>query len=452
MDRRKDLAPNVKGRVAVIGGGWGGCAAAVEMARRGLSVSLFEAARTLGGRARRVDSRHGTLDNGQHILSGAYTETLRLMRRVGADPEDLLLRLPLTLSFPGEMDIRAPRLPAPLHLAAALLGAKGLSWPERLAASRLMLDLKLQGFTLEKNESVAELLARQRQPERLRRLLWEPLSLAALNTPAQSASAQVFAHVLRDSLAGAREASDLLLPRTDLSALFPEPAAEFLRRHGGQVHLSRPVKGLSVLDGDGFRLSGEGWSEAFSAVVLAVAPCHAAALLPDMAQTAACRAAIGGLSFEPIATCTLGYDLPVRLPCPMIGLTNGPGQWLFDHSALVGGAPALAAVISGPGPHQDMGREQLAAAIHEQICGIAGPLPAPRWHQLITEKRATFSCRPNLIRPAMETGLPGLLLCGDYVASIYPATLETAVRSGIACAEKTMLWRRIHPAVAVLAG
>jgi squalene-associated FAD-dependent desaturase len=427
----------VNRRIAVIGGGWGGCAAAVELAQRGVAVSLFESSRTLGGRARRVASDDGPLDNGQHILSGAYTETLRLMRRVGAEPKRLFLRLPLTLIVPGEMAIRAPRLPAPLHLAAALLGAEGLTWHERLAAMRLMLALKYKGFRLDSDESVSDLLARYRQPAHLRRLLWEPLSLATLNTPTQAASAQVFAHVLRDTLAGNRAASDLLLPRTDLSALFPEPAAEFLRQHGGEVHLSRPVRTLETLSEGGFRLVGEGWSETFAAVVLAVAPYHAGALLPELPQTSHCRAVLAGLAHEPIVTCTLGYDVPIRLPCPMIGLSGGPGQWLFDRSILLGGRKSVVAtVISGPGPHQDMSREQLAEVLHGQISAAIGPLPAPRWHQIITEKRATFSCRANLNRPQMESGLKGLLLCGDYVASDYPATLETAVRSGIACAER----------------
>jgi len=440
VDRRKDLAQDVKRRIAVIGGGWGGCAAAVALARDGQAVTLFESSRTLGGRARRVDSAHGPLDNGQHILSGAYRDALALMGLVGADPERLLLRLPLTLVYPGQMALRAPRLPAPLHLAAALLGARGLSWAERLAAMRLMLALKIRGFRLDEDESVAKLLARHRQPERLRQLLWQALSLAALNTPAERASAQVFAHVLRDSLAGSREASDLLLPRTDLTALFPEPAAAYLAGRGGELRLSCPVRRVAPLTDGAFRLEGDGWSEEFSAVILAVAPYHASDLLPERAQTRACRAALAGLAFEPITTCTLAYEVPVPLPCPMVGLTNGPGQWLFDRSGLLGqgGGSILTAVISGP--YQDMTKAELLAALHAQVCALSGPLPPPPppplWQQIITEKRATFSCRPELHRPTLDTGLPGLLLCGDYVASDYPATLETTVRSGLACAAR----------------
>ena len=124
--------------VAIIGAGYAGMAAAAELAARGVRVSVFEASRTLGGRARRVEAHGHPLDNGQHILVGAYAELLRLMRLVGADPQALLERLPLSLLYPGRMALRAPRLPAPLHLAAALFAAKGLSFGARLAAVGFM--------------------------------------------------------------------------------------------------------------------------------------------------------------------------------------------------------------------------------------------------------------------------------------------------------------------------
>ena len=103
----------MKGRIAVIGGGWAGLAAAVELAAAGVEVSLFEAARQLGGRARRVDIEGQTLDNGQHILLGAYSECLRLMRLVGADAQHLLHRLPLELAHPAAgFRLRLPRTSA----------------------------------------------------------------------------------------------------------------------------------------------------------------------------------------------------------------------------------------------------------------------------------------------------------------------------------------------------
>ena len=128
-------------RIAVVGAGYAGLAAAVALVRSGCAVTLFEANRVAGGRARRVEYRGALLDNGQHLLLGAYRETLALMREVGV-PQDALRRFPLTLQFPGRLRLAAPRLPAPLHLLAALATARGLTWRERLAAARFALAAK----------------------------------------------------------------------------------------------------------------------------------------------------------------------------------------------------------------------------------------------------------------------------------------------------------------------
>ncbi len=417
--------------VAIIGAGYAGLAAAVELAARGVPVTVFEAARTLGGRARAVERNGLRLDNGQHILIGAYRELLRLMAQVGATPHAHLVRLPLTLLHPGRLELRAPRLPAPLHLLAALVRARGLAWQERRAALDFMARLRRQRFRLPADTTVAQLLERARQPDALRRHLWEPLCLAALNTAPHQASAQVFANVLRDSLAAERSASDLLLPRGDLSQLFPEPAARYLARHGGEVLRAAPIRAIRH-DRGRFQLDGDPGCRSFGAVILAVAPYHAPALLGALPETANLARIVAALEHEPILTCYLHYEQPVRLPAPMVA--GRFAHWLFDRGRLGGPQGLVASVISAGGAHEAMGREQITARMHEDVCALAGALAPPRWTQVIVEKRAAFRCLPHLTRPAPATPIPGLYLCGDYVASDYPATLESAVRSGIECA------------------
>ncbi len=430
-------------RVAIIGAGYAGMAAAAELTAGGIPVTVFESSRTLGGRARTVEIHDTILDNGQHILIGAYRETLRLMRLVGADPERLLLRLPLTLAYPGEMRIAAPRLPAPLHLAFALLGAQGLRWREKFAAMRFMQALKRTGFRLAADcraSTVSVLLDVYRQPQRLRKYLWEPLCVAALNTPAEIASAQVFANVLRDSLAAEARASDLLLPRVDVGALFPTVAASYISKHGGGILLNTAIQRISN-QGKAFILhsGNEGLSHGpYSHVIAAVAPYHLTALIEGLPQLGALQEAIANIAYEPIVTCYLRYPPQVRLPFPMLGNANGIMQWLFDRGQLDGPPGLLAAVISARGQHQELSQHALAERLHAEIAAIMTrlhtPLPTPLWSQVIAEKRATFSCTPDLARPETKTPLAGLLLAGDYVASDYPGTLESAVRSGIKAA------------------
>ncbi|RTL33278.1 MAG: FAD-dependent oxidoreductase [Rhodocyclaceae bacterium] len=415
--------------IAVIGGGYAGFAAAVTLARGGAKVTLFESSRVLGGRARVVDKDGYRVDNGQHILLGAYTETLRLLRLVGVRPSVLETRK-LALVYPGECALRAAPLPAPLHLAIGLLGAKGLDWRDKLAMARLMRSLKARKFRVEPDRPVAELLAETAQTDRLTRLIWEPLCVAALNTPVADASAQVFANVLRDSLAAGASASDLLLPRLDLSELFPVPASRWLAMRGHTVRIAEPIKAIESIGG-GYRLDGDPWTTLFEHVVIATAPYHVAPLVETLPAMAPVVDSLAALRHEPIVTAWLAFDGPLNFPEPMIGLSGGYGQWAFDRAALGGEQGLVSVVISARGAHQEISKEALEVALLQELQHVLGPLPTLAWSQIITEKRATFSCTPGLVRPGVTTPQPGLWLAGDYVASDYPATIESAVRSGV---------------------
>jgi squalene-associated FAD-dependent desaturase len=418
-------------RVAVIGAGWAGLAAAATLAVAGARVVLFEASRQLGGRARRVTLDGTDLDNGQHILVGAYTETLRLMRLVGVDPNAVLLRLPLELHTVSGLRLKAAPLPAPLHLAVGLLSASGLDFADRVGAARFMRSLRKERYTLGQDETVASLLVARGQSTRLRRLLWEPLCVSALNTPPDHASAQVFLNVLRDTLGGPREASDLLLPRADLGAVFPEPAGRFVERLGGEVRLGAPVRSLAV-GAAGVTLDAD--PAPFARVIVACGPQHAAALLATQPALVLLAESIDALEHEPIHTVYLQYPESVSLPFPMLGYTDGLLQWAFDRGALSGHRGLIACVLSASGRHEALTLPDLAAALHGELAASLPGLPAPKWSRAIAERRATFSCRPGVARPALRTPREYVLLAGDYVASDYPATLESAVRSGVAAA------------------
>jgi len=416
-------------RVAVIGGGWAGMAAAVTLAQSGATATVYEAGRILGGRARRARLDGIDLDNGQHVLIGAYRETLRLLSEVGVEPDSALLRMPLALEIAGRFRLRAARLPAPLHVAAGLLAARGLTWRERLRVVRFTRALRARGYRLTADVPVPELLAEHDQHGAPTDLLWEPLCVAALNTPLHSASAQVFVNVLRDSLGAERDASDLLLPRADLSALLPEPAARYVEARGGRVLLGARVQAVSPTP-DGVGIEGE----RHDAAIIACAPQHAARLLEASQLAPEICAALGRMTFEPIYTCYLQYPAAVTLPRPMLGLREGLLQWAFDRGALGGPPGLIAAVVSARGEHEELLHGAFAEIAHGELARVVPGLPAPRWSRVVAEQRATFSCVPRLERPGHAIGVPRLFLAGDYTASDYPATLEGAVRSGVAAA------------------
>lgn len=420
--------------VAVIGGGWAGLSAAVALIERGIAVTVFEAAPHLGGRARAVEWQGHALDNGQHILLGAYHETLRMMRLVGITPDHALLRLPLRLSILNELDLRTPVLPAPLHLLVGLSGAKGLSLGERLAALRFMAGLQRSGFKLKQDAPLSGFLARHKQPPRLTKLLWEPLCLAALNTPLHLASAQVFLNVLRDSFSKTRADSDLLLPTQDLSALFPQSAAAYIASRGGQVLTGCGVVALQETD-TGYALQTADGTHEFSHVIAAVAPWRFASLATGLPQLVEEVEAAEALQYQPICTVYVQYAATARLPFPMLGLAGGHAQWVIDRGALLGQHGLMAVVISAEGPHQALSQQALTESILDELRSAFPALGTPLWHKVITEKRATFSCLPDLRRPSQRSVLPNFYLAGDYTCGDYPGTIEGAVRSGVKCAQ-----------------
>ena len=424
--------------IAIIGGGYAGMAAAVALADRGIPVSVFESARQLGGRARGVAYRDMQLDNGQHLLLGCYRQTLRMIEKVGGNPEKDFLRLPLQLDLHGEFSLKAPRLPAPLHLLVALLTAQGLTFGERLNAARFMLALRRMNFRLPGDMTVTELLAQYGQDADLTMKLWEPLCIAALNTPIHKASAQVLLNVLRDALNKTRADSDMLLPRIDFTALFPQRAADYVGQHGGKVHIGCGVETLRPLE-DGIEIATAQGITQFSHVICATPPVIASKLLRPIAELAETVAQIDSLEYQPIYTVYLQYHAHVTLPNPMLGLHQRYSQWLFDKGRIAGQHGLLAAVISAEGIHQELSQEELAQHVIAELREEFGVAEQPRWYRVIAEKRATFCCSPNLQRPLQQTLLPSLLLAGDYTAGDYPATLEGAVMSGLKCADALVL-------------
>lgn len=418
----------MKARVAIIGAGWAGLAAAIELAPHA-ELTVFEAGRAAGGRARRVRDGQHELDNGQHILLGAYRECLRLMRVVGVDPERVLHRLPLSWVQTGGLSMRCPRLPAPLHLLFGLMRAQGLEPGDKRALGGALAGLALRRWRVRGDPTVAAWLDAHGQSPALQAAFWRPLVLSALNTPPDIASMRTLAVVLRDSLGASRAASDLLLPARTLSEVFPDPACAWLRAQGAALRFGRRV-GAIVADGDGVRVDGE----SFDAVILACAPYHAAQLLPEenLAHT------VKALQFLPIYTVYLCFERAPGLPEPMLGVKDGTAHWLFDREALCGEKGMMAAVISAPLPEQLPGEAALIAGVLADARRAVPDLPDPVWTRVLAERRATFASTPSLQRAPVHSGAPGVYLAGDWVGGDYPATLEGAVRSGLAAARTVL--------------
>jgi len=440
---------NIK-KIAIIGAGWAGLTAAIALTQKGMQVTMFEAAPQTGGRARTVlwKSQGQTLhiDNGQHILVGAYRNTLTLLRQMGIEPETVLQRLPFGLPLPEGWKLKAALLPAPFHLLTALFQSNYSSAQRRQLLSfayRIITQAHRPGLT------VQQWLGDLQGP------VWdeliEPLCVAALNTPAQQACAYRFAVTLRKTLLASSTASNFLIPKVSLSDLFCNRAQQWLTNKGTEIFLSSPVRTMTVK-----AKQIEINKTLFDAVIVATG----AHIAGNLIAQADLQARLAAIQFEPIATSYLRLaqtSSSFTLPAPMIALppsahphnfspsfnsaASSLGQWAFLRQIATNEGqtvPVLAVVSSAARDALNLSREQCLDNICKQIKSIWPSLPAITDSLLIVEKRATFSCTPFAAGLGNASDDPRIFLAGDYTEAQLPATLESAVISGQKAAQQVL--------------
>ncbi len=406
----------------IVGAGWAGLSAAVAAVQDGWHVHLYDTAHAAGGRARSL-AQHVAgrpLDNGQHVLIGAYRSTLSLMRTVGLDPDALLQRIPLNLRFADGQGLALPDLAQPWNVLAGIAQAKGWRWRDKLSLLTACWQWQRQGFVCPVHRTVEQLCAHHQLSHRVVQQLIEPLCLSALNTPVAQASALVFLRVLRDAIQGGPGSADLLMPATDLSALFPNACLAWLAARGSRIHLGQRIT-TADMRSPAFQPSPT------QAIVLACPPGEAARLTQDAHPSWSLQA--GSLSHTAITTVYLKCAAPnfQGLPHPIVALHSDvtqPAQFVFDRSALTGQPGLLACVVSASQGERDALAQQVQRQVTQQL-----GLTHLHIIQTVVEKKATLACTTAQIRPAAYIA-PSMYACGDYVQGPYPSTLEGAVRSG----------------------
>lgn len=425
--------PHAKPKIAIVGAGWAGLSAAVKLVHRA-DVTLFEAGKLAGGRARSFGGDKGGfsfLDNGQHIMIGAYHGVSALMKQIGVHEQDAFVRLPLQWYLHDGLQFQTASLPAPWHILAGLLRGKNLSFSYKF---KLLKDMNaLQGRHRQHlpDMPIAAWLNERNTPRKLIAQFWQPLVWGALNTPLDQASLNILCNVLSDGVWADKAGSDYLLPKTDLGNIIANPALAYLRNHGATVRLETRVPPLENLPGGQVQVNGE----AFDAVILAVGPYHAAALMPsetpDYIQTA-----YQNIEYRAITTVYLRYAQEVNLPAPMTGFAEGTAQWLIARGALGLPPQEIAAVVSVSDHVGAVKADEWAAKVHSDVKRACPDVGEPVASRVITEKRATIASKVNRTLPDFAwLNHRGIYPCGDYLHPRYPATLEAAVQSGMAAAD-----------------
>lgn len=437
--KRKVAPRRPPARIAVIGGGYAGCAAAFSLAREGHLVDLIEAKPQLGGRAHSYrEAKTGTiLDNGQHILMGCYHRTLEMVEEMGnLDRLDRHDRLDLHFVSPkkGRTILRASRLPPPFHLLAGLFGFRELSWLDRWAI--LHLPRRAQSHPPKQGETVQAWLERVGQTPGSIRALWEPFCLAALNAPIQLADSCLFWEVTRRGLFGTSQDAAIYLDKDGLSGLLSPEFNAFLNSAEGRVRTVTPVEELRYdeihqqVEAVKFK---DGTEEKFDLVVLAVPWTPAAKMIPQVDRASQLAAM---LKPGPILGIHLWTDRPLT-PDLITGFLDSPLHWVFDRTSTLppGSSGYLyAAVISAVTDLIDQTGKYLVELILGEIQRmVPESREAKVTHHVVYKSRdATFWGQPGmpLARPGPVTSVENLFLAGDWTETGLPATIEGAVVSG----------------------
>ena len=393
-------------KAVVVGGGLAGCAAALDLVDAGHDVTLLEARPTLGGAVQTLPAREGDPspppDNGQHIALGCFTEYLRFLERIGEGRSYERRSLALPVIGDGVVAEIKPSLPA-------LLRYRHLSLRDRLGIP--LVTARLRRAEARPGETFGALLRRYGASDSAVELFWDVFIRPALNLPTDEADAAVGLFTVRAALLGPRADSDVILPSRPLGAMHGEAAARALTEAGASVRPGERVEDLDDLDAD--------------AIVVAVPAPESARLLGEEAPA---------LEDSPIVSVHLLFDRPL-LRAPLAALLGTDAHWVFDRGALTRQPPArgqyLTVVSSGvPELMELRGRdlvEHVSSAVTERL-GAAEVV----WSRVSREPYATIALRPGTaaLRPGARTVRPNVVRAGAWTDTGWPATMESAVRSG----------------------
>ncbi len=413
-------------RVYVVGAGISGLSCAVRLTRGGRAVTLYEAAAQAGGRCRSYyDAKlERNIDNGNHMLLSANTAALSYLEEIGARQS---LRAPAETAF-GFVDLRSgaswtlrPNAgPLPWWIFAPGRRVPGTRAGAYLAGLRLAFA--------KPNQTVAQVLD---PADPLWERFWEPLTVAALNTAPEEAAARLQWPVLREAFARGSAACRPLVARDGLGPSFIDPALALLREAGTEVHFNRRLRAIEFAESRAARLDFGEQSVALGPhdrVVVAVPPTAAAALLPELAAPDDSRPIVNGhirLAEAPRLPPGMAEDRP------FLGLVGGAAQWLFLRGDVVSLTVSAAAALS------ERPSEEIAGRFWAETARALGLDPAERpVIRIVKERRATFAQTPAALgrRAPARTRWANLALAGDWTDTGFPATIESAVRSGRAAA------------------
>ena len=436
--------------VAIIGGGLSGLTAAVDLSLRGAKVIVLEQSLELGGRCYSfTDPATGDIiDNGQHVLIGAYHNTLRYLDMIGARQllrEDENRTLYFHHPVKGMCGFSLERLPAGIKAPKGFLTSRLFSPRDRIGMLAIALQLLSRDEKLEKKLrllTVEEWLVRSGQSEEARRSFWYPVAVSVMNELPEKADAVLLARAMKAAFLGKESDSTVLIPSVGQTELYVKPAMELLKGKGSEIQTGAEVQCLTIRNGKTQGVLLKNGTRIDAEKVISSVPYYAfERMLPAEVRSGGVFGYLGMFNSSPIISINLWFDRKF-MPETYVGLIGRRIQWLFNRNAILAGdrkgGAVLSAVISGAYRYIDRSKEDLVQMALEDIASVYPESAGAKLNHssVIKEKRATLSCTPEAeqVRPLTRTTIGNLFLAGDWTDTGFPGTIEGAVMSGFSAA------------------
>jgi squalene-associated FAD-dependent desaturase len=433
-------------RVIIIGGGFAGLAAGVELSQRGHDLLLLERRNHLGGRAYSFkDPTTGdSVDNGQHLFMGCYFNTIDFLKKIGSLHKlkfQERTRVDFLDAETGFDSFECPALPAPLHVLAGLFRLKGLTPGDKLRAFNL--SATLRGKAQSNGAlTVAEWLKKLKQSDNIRERFWAPLVVATLNEKPEAASAKMLIKVLQQAFGGGRQASAIGISSVGLSDLYIDGAKEFIESRGGRIRTLAHVNKILMGDGKVTGVELKSGEKLAADYLISTVPPNVLRQLFDEERRQKEFAYLAKLQSSAIVSINLWFDRPLT-DRKFIGLIGTETQWLFNKDAISVSPESsnhLALIISAANDYVSMTKHQLVEmALRDLHKLLPQSLEAKLLHSTIVKERdATIAhtVESDNLRPSARTSIANLILAGDWTDTGLPATIESAVLSGNLAAQQ----------------
>lgn len=423
-------------KILIIGGGLSGLASAVNLMGKGFQVEILEASPKLGGRTYsfRDEKSSCTIDNGQHILMGCYTDTLSYIDKIDSRSNfdfQESLKINYVTEFGEKYKLFIPKNIYPINQLYSFLRFKLLSFRERKEVLQFLFNLNSISKKIKDDISLKQLLTENKQSSQTIIKFWEMVVVSAMNTPIEQASAILFLKMIKIIFFSGEDSSKIIIPKVGLSEALIDPAERLISENGGIINCNERVREIEFNGDEAVAVkTNKRIVSDFEILVSAIPGDKLENIVNSEVED---KIKIPSFKYSPILSVNLWLDNN-PLEGSFFGLIGGEFHWLFNKKDYV------TLIKSSAFNTIDLDKKELIKLADSELRKYFPILIDIEIvdANVIKERKATYISDAKSVEKRNEFvgGFGNLFIAGDWINTGLPSTIESAVKSGKMVAEK----------------